>query len=90
MTIWKFPFTITDGFTLEIPMPAHIVHVAMQGDQPCLWAVVDPEGRKAKASFIIVGTGQEIPPLEMFKFVASFQQPPFVWHLFMMRGGPFE
>lgn len=40
-TIWKFPLE-SAWQELSMPPQANILCVQMQGEVPCLWAVVDP------------------------------------------------
>ena len=79
-TVWKFPFEITDEFTLNMPLNAGIVLVAVQpGVGPCIWATVDTELPIDRRQFRITGTGHEAPPMSWH--LATFQAPPYVWHL---------
>jgi uncharacterized protein YbdZ (MbtH family) len=80
LTIWKFPFDVTDRFTLEIPDGYRILHVEMQGKSPCLWAIVDEARPPSQTRFALFGTGFEVPA--GWEHVGTFQQPPYVWHLF--------
>ena len=80
-TIFKFPFIPRDEFKITMPKGADVLHVALQGDQPCIWAAVDNEEDQEPRDFRLVGTGHPLPPVE-YLYVGTFQQPPFVWHLF--------
>ena len=79
MTIWKYPFAIDDEFDLSLPFGARILMVEVQGGGPCLWALVDAENAEEVRRFSIVGTGHPAPARG---YIDTFQQPPFVWHLF--------
>lgn len=81
-TIWKFPFEISDKITVEMPAGAKILHVEVQNGVPCIWAHVHPVQEKRKYAFRIVGTGHEHNDLHAEDHIASFQNGPFVWHLF--------
>ena len=81
-TIWKYTFEITGRFQLYLPRHASILHVEMQMDHPCLWALVDPGQRTVSRRFLIAGTGNPLPADEAWTWVATFQSPPHVWHLF--------
>lgn len=83
-TIYKYPFDIADAIALEMPRDARILKAECQGDQPCMWALVVPGRQKVIRRFRIFGTGH---PIEADRgddlaFVATWQQPPFVWHMF--------
>ena len=78
-TIWKFPLDKVGP--IEMPWRSEIIHVGLQDDVLCLWAEVDlsnmtPQLRR----FTIVGTGQPIP--DDWKYLSTWQEPPFVWHLY--------
>jgi hypothetical protein len=84
-TIYKYPFPIVPSFTLSLPRGHRILSAEMQGDQPCLWALVDPAAPKVTENFRLVCTGHPIPEFDNgvpLGHVATFQMPPFVWHLF--------
>lgn len=81
-TIWKFPLKLTDGQVLMIPEGAEILTVQLQNQQPYLWAVVNPEHETELRKFEIHGTGNPIAAFAERRYVATFQQPPFVWHVF--------
>lgn len=85
MKVFKETFPITDEFTLMLPEDSYILKADMQGDVPCLWFLCDPSSEKIPHSFRLAGTGHEIDGVleEMyFNWRATFQQGPFVWHLF--------
>ena len=77
--IWKYSFEITDYFELPLPFGAKVLLVEMQGEQPCIWAMVEASNTPEARTFSVVGTGHPLPNGE---YIGTFQQPPFVWHLF--------
>ena len=79
MTVWKFPFRLDDSIVLEMPEGAEILMVDCQQGQPCMWARVNPDAPKKNYIFFLCGTGHPAPSGD---HVASFQQGPFVWHVF--------
>lgn len=81
-TIWKFTFEIAGSIGIKMPTGAEVLHIECQGDEPCLWALVDPQHPKESRRFRIVGTGHDIKSMVGLTFVRTFQQPPFVWHVF--------
>jgi hypothetical protein len=59
-TIWKYDLE-PDGSVIEMPQGAKPLSVQMQGDGPCLWALVDPEAAKESRRFHVAGTGHPLP-----------------------------
>lgn len=85
-TIWKFLLRLEDSQRIEMPSGAEILTVQLQDQQPCLWAVVDVfDGSLTEMRTIeIHGTGNPIENGTIIprRYIATFQQPPFVWHVF--------
>ena len=81
-TIWKFTFDISDSISVPMPKGADILSVEVQGGVPCIWALVDPDAEKEARKFLLYGTGHPIDGMSADRYVATFQQGPFVWHLF--------
>ena len=79
LTIWKYPLTLR-GLTIDMPAGATILTVQLQDETPTIWALVDPDRPCETRTFTIVGTGHRVP--DGLGYVGTFQQPPFVWHLF--------
>lgn len=83
-TIWKFPLALLNAQIIVMPEGAEILTVQRQNEQACLWAIVNPERNKEDRLFEIHGTGN--PMEDEFgvsrKYIGTFQQPPFVWHVF--------
>lgn len=82
-TIWKFTLTITDGQRINMPAGAEILCVQMQGNQPQLWALVDlsEDNLTEMRAIEIHGTGNPIPGGQR-RYIGTFQQFRFVWHVF--------
>ena len=80
--IWKFELQWTDEQRIEMPSGAEIVSVAFQDDTLCIWAIIDPAMWTEYRTFVIVGTGREIPRGMILSHLATVQQPPMVWHIF--------
>lgn len=83
-TIWEFPLAIVSVNFVRMPRGAEILAVQTQGDAPCLWAMVEPEAPHQSRYIEVLGTGQPIHE-DMGvdrKYIGTFQQPPFVWHVF--------
>lgn len=75
MKIYKYPLTkypLTIGTTeVELPRGAKILTVDMQGDDLCLWAVVDPMAKTDVRLFRVFGTGHTIETLQMYDYVGT-------------------
>ncbi len=85
--IYKYPLSLTQGLQyITMPEGAEIVHFAMQGEQPCMWARVNPLATMLQREFWILGTGHDI--FDNLKHIGTTQhesanmQGSFVWHLF--------
>ncbi len=87
-TIWKFVLVITDQQEIEMPWDAEILSVQFQGEQLCLWALVEPGlyPKPDKRLFLMFGTGHPIRDelLRSCRFVATVQhhKGQLVWHVF--------
>jgi len=80
-TVWKYTFEISDDEQVRImPSNARPLFVEMQDFVPCLWAEVDTASKSRPFTFRIFGTGHVIP--DGYEHVGTFQQPPYVWHLY--------
>lgn len=81
-TIYKYPFKVGDSFSVKMEAPAEILHVESQGGTPCMWVRVYLGcDEYITRRFRMFGTGEPFDP-ENLRHVATFQQPPFVWHLY--------
>jgi hypothetical protein len=84
-TIHKYPFTSLGSFTLELPEDFLSLSVEVQNGVPCLWALVNTGKPKRVYRFRVFGTGHPIPDvLGGCDHIATFQMPPYVWHLFFL------
>jgi hypothetical protein len=89
-TVWKYPVTIGDEFTLEMPLAAKVLTVQVQHGAPYLWALVDPANVDAMRTrrFRLAGTGHPIEDTDGLKYVGTFQMfgGSLVWHVFEENG----
>ena len=79
LTVHKFQFSIDDSVRIEMPMNAKVLHVECQDLIPCIWAHVNTANAKETRQFYVTGTGH--PVAGRLRYIASFQQGQFVWHL---------
>lgn len=82
-TIYKYPIEITDSQEIEMPINAEAIHAGLdpQGT-PCVWATVRTDNKKEDVTIYVVGTGNPVPVMAR-RHVGSFNQGPFVWHVFI-------
>lgn len=83
-TIYKYK--LQPGRTvLDLPDGAQVLTVQMQGDDACLWAMVEPHKPTGRRFFDVYGTGHPMPA-DPGDYVATFQQRnewgTLVWHVF--------
>ncbi len=87
-TIYKYPFEVVDEFTVDLP-DADILCVQVQGDTPCMWALVNPEAKPRRRTFLLRGTGHDCADQRIRKatHVGTFQLHggKLVFHLFEAR-----
>jgi hypothetical protein len=59
--VWKYPMGNwgTGMFSAEMPFGAEVLSLDIQGDDVCMWVLVDPDAVKEQRHFLIVGTGHE-------------------------------
>jgi hypothetical protein len=79
--MWKFPFDVAPRFSVQMPAVHRVCAVQLQGGVPCMWVLVDHASAVETVWFRVVGTGHQFD-LDGLGFVGTFQQAPFVWHLF--------
>lgn len=79
--VYKYPFDVADAFVIQMPVGAQVLKVEQQNGTPTLWALVNPRAVEVTRRFRIVGTGHPFDA-DRLTFIATWQQPPFVWHLF--------
>lgn len=80
--VWKFPVRQGDAQAIALPLGANIVHF---GSDPAavgfaMWAEVDPAAEQADRSFMLVGTGWDVP--SGCRHLGTTIVGPFVWHLY--------
>ncbi len=87
MTIWKFPLRTLGQQTVKMPMGAEILTCQMQGSQPCLWALVDPEEQIENRTIFVFGTGHKVDDKYRISYVATIQIDggSLIFHVFQER-----
>lgn len=80
--IWKFPVSIAERFSVEMPAGAEILTVQMQGDTPCMWAIVDPDAFPEIRNFRMAGTGHELGQIGRHIGTVQMAGGALIWHFF--------
>ena len=90
-TIWKYPFTVDDRFSIDMPKGARVLHAQSQNLRMHIWALVDTGAEIEKRWFRVYGTGHEIvQKIEWIddeaevRHIATFPMAgaQLIWHLF--------
>ena len=83
-TIYKYPVSAADEFSLELPIGARVLSVQEQRGEVQLWALIDTEAPKVVYRFALRGTGHPADGLESARFIGTFQLRDglLVFHLF--------
>ena len=86
--VWKYPVPSDRVyFSLEMPVTAKILTLALQHGEPYFWALVEPSRPKVRREFFLRGTGHafmvDVNKYEM-THIGSFlvENDTFVFHLF--------
>jgi len=78
-TIWKFKLESA----IEMPLGSQILSAREQGDEICIWALVDPLAEKEQREFTVYGTGHDVPDAAMkFLGTAHLYGGNMVFHVF--------
>lgn len=82
-TIFKYeiPHHVSGAFSLSMPEGAEVLALQMQRGVPYIWAKVGA-GLLTERQFRIVATGERFRDDERYKYVDTFQDQGYVWHLF--------
>jgi hypothetical protein len=80
-TIWKFGL-LEERCPIRLPVGAFVLHVHEQHGRPCLWAQVDPSHARESRTFLVIGTGHEMPPdAENYIGSVHLEGGTFVFHV---------
>ena len=85
MVIWKFKLAIRFTQSIMVPKGSTILSLAVQKDDLCIWALVDPDAGSECRTIQIFGTNEKIKdPLVGTKrlFIGTVIMSYFVWHVF--------
>lgn len=86
-TIWKYPLRLQDTTTVRMPLGSQVLTVQWgeKEQQPCVWAVVNPDERALEEHvFEVRGTGHDVTSFDTTHYLGTFQVPllGLVFHVF--------
>jgi len=85
MIIYKYKLGTVVHQVIELPEKFKPLRVEFQGEQLCLWAIVNPLVRKNNYDFYIVGTGWEQNDLDGLDYISTVFENGLVWHIFYRK-----
>ncbi len=80
MKIYKYEILIA-GFQIMLPSDAKVLKIDLQNNDPYMWILLDTNKSTLPKTFRVYGTGQTINA-EGLRYIDTFQQDGFVWHVF--------
>ena len=85
-TIHKYPLSLQDDFTLDLPQAAVILCVQTQNNFPYIWALVDTDRPIVTQRFALRGTGHDCEDVSsiLYDYIGTFhlRGGELVFHLF--------
>jgi hypothetical protein len=82
-TIYKYPIEIKDQQKIQVHLDCKFLYAGLDNNNtPCVWAEVDTESQKFWRVINIFGTGNPMPN-PVGQYLNSFNQNPFVWHVYI-------
>jgi hypothetical protein len=87
-TIHKYVLS-SGRMKIALPIGAKVLTVQRQGEDLCLWAVVDSSQQREMRVFEVFGTGHQMPDgLSKFQYISTVQEMggALVWHVFETTG----
>lgn len=82
MKIYKYPLNVVEHQILLMPLEAKILHINVQNDVICIWALVNEKNKNEEVEIEIIGTGQTMDPLIIREYIGTVFMGGFVWHVF--------
>jgi len=84
-TVHKYHFSFDDFAEVDMVRSAQIVHFAVQGNKPTIWALVNAEETfTERRYFRFVGTERPITD-EPLSYIGTTEDGSFIWHLFEIK-----
>lgn len=72
-SVWKYKLPLEEEFTLELSPGAEPLTVQVQGEQICLWALVDPAAAPVATAFRLAGTGHPLDESARWAYIGTCQ-----------------
>lgn len=88
-SVWKFPLIADHAqrgeIKIEMPLASKVIALQVQEGVPMLWAevILEIPQKLETRTFAVHGTGHSIPWDR--DYVGTWQEPPYVWHLYEVR-----
>jgi hypothetical protein len=88
MRIFKYMVPLGGSGDLELAFPkgARFLTLQVQGRDPCIWALVDPDAAPQLRRLQWIGTGHDASSLDDAHYLGTVQTGPYVFHLFDRDG----
>jgi hypothetical protein len=84
-TVWKYAIPVHDLPTIRMQRGAQLLHVAPQGSELCVWALVDPQAQTEDVTLRILGTGHPATDKPgRYIGTAHMMGGALVWHVFQV------
>jgi len=82
--VYKYEILPGEHIDIDLPQGAEILTVQIQGDQPCIWAMIDTRAPIQRRRFRLAGTGHPISDPDALTYIGTFQlyEGALVYHLF--------
>lgn len=85
--VWKYPIPLQGAVTLDVPKGGTFRTIQMQRE-PCVWVEVDPNAPTESRRLYVIGTGQPFDTNDVTKYIGTWQNGGFVWHLYEAHPAP--
>ena len=82
MIIYKYPLHAGGDNILNMPQGATLLCVQQQGDNPCLWAQVEPDNVHVERVVTAICTGQSVDLPDTAVYISTVQLGWFVVHFY--------
>jgi hypothetical protein len=88
--IWKYELPTRGAARVPIPVGATLLCVQEQNEKPTVWALVNPDAKRADWLFVVRLTGADIDDGPVGDYVGTVQIGWYVAHVFSLGNGPVQ